>query len=143
MLDLVNSYDKNALIFSHKSWISRDSLLENKFIGHTFVENLNDIPMLNYDLAEITDNFEHYNNRSIDKTYSNEKRQEMAIHTSRGCPFLCVFCSNPSLHGRKVRYMTIDRVVNEVKRMRDEYGMTVLLLEDDHFLTIKIEQKKS
>lgn len=142
MLDLLNSNDKDALIFSHKSWISRDSLLKNKFIGHSFVENLNDIPMLNYDLAEITDNFEHYNNRSIDKTYSNEKRQEMAIHTSRGCPFLCVFCSNPSLHGRKVRYMTIDRVVNEVKRMRDEYGMTVLLLEDDHFFNDKNRAKE-
>jgi radical SAM superfamily enzyme YgiQ (UPF0313 family) len=29
--------------------------------------------------------------------------------------------------------MSIDRVVSEVRRMKDDYGLTVLLIEDDHF----------
>ena len=87
-------------------------------------------------------NLDFYNNRSIDKQYADQPKREMAIHTSRGCPFLCVFCSNPSLHGRKVRTMSIERVVSDVRRMKEEFGMTVLLLEDDHFFNDKDRAKQ-
>ena len=113
-----------------------------KLIVHSFIDDLDQIPVLNYDLPDIKENFTHYNNRSIDKTYTAQKKREFAIHTSRGCPFLCVFCSNPSLHGRKARYMSIDRVIAEVTRMKEEFGLTVLLIEDDHFFNDKDRAKE-
>ena len=60
----------------------------------------------------------------------------MAIHVARLPVPLCVFCSNPSLHGHDMRTMSIERVVSDV-RMKEELGMTVLLLEDDHFFNDK------
>lgn len=129
MTDFVDAEDKNLLLDSHPSWITRQALAQGKIPGHTFVQDLDEIPMLSYEGIDLED----YNNRSIDKRYVGQKKREMAIHTSRGCPFLCVFCSNPSLHGRKVRAMSVARVVHEVKMMKDRYGLTVLLIEDDHF----------
>lgn len=126
---LIDSSDWKLTIEAHKSWISRLGLEQKKIPGHTFVQNLDDIPVLNYDVLDL----DNYNSRSIDKRYIGQKKREMSIHTSRGCPFLCVFCSNPSLHGQDVRIMSVERVVNEVKRMKEEYGLTVLMIEDDHF----------
>lgn len=129
MCDLLDADDPWQVIRDHKSWVGRAELAANKIPQHAFIDDLDDIPPLNYGII----NLDHYNDRSIDKRYAGTKKREMAIHTSRGCPFLCVFCSNPSLHGRDVRTMSIERVISDVRRMKEEYGMTVLLLEDDHF----------
>jgi radical SAM superfamily enzyme YgiQ (UPF0313 family) len=138
MRDLLDADDPWRVIANHKSWIGRDGLAVKKVPQHSFIENLDDIPSFNYEGI----NLDFYNNRSIDKQYAGRPKREMAIHTSRGCPFLCVFCSNPSLHGRDVRTMSIDRVVSDVRRMKDEFGMTVLLLEDDHFFNDKERAKQ-
>ena len=142
LLDLLNAKNKKQLVLEHPTWICRQGLKEKKLIVHSFIDNLDQIPVLNYDLPDIKENFTHYNNRSIDKTYTAQKKREFAIHTSRGCPFLCVFCSNPSLHGRKARYMSVNRVIAEVTRMKEEFGLTVLLIEDDHFFNDKDRAKE-
>jgi radical SAM superfamily enzyme YgiQ (UPF0313 family) len=136
--ELLDADDPWQVIHTHKSWVAREELRINKIPQHTFIDNLDDIPPLNYSGI----NLDFYNSRSIDKTHAGKPKREMAIHTSRGCPFLCVFCSNPSLHGRKVRTMSIERVVSDVRRMKDEFGMTVLLLEDDHFFNDKERAKQ-
>lgn len=137
LVALIDAADRRAVLASHKAWIGRNTLADGKKPAHDFIDDLDDIPPMNYGMRDLS----HYNNRSIDKRYAGQPRREMAIHTSRGCPFLCVFCSNPSLHGRTVRFMSIDRVVADVKRMRDEFGMTVLMLEDDHFFQDKDRAK--
>jgi len=137
MRDLLEADDPWTVIGAHKSWIGRDGLAANKTPQHTFLDDLDDIPPFDY--AGI--NLDFYNNRSIDKQYAGRPKREMAIHTSRGCPFLCVFCSNPSLHGRDVRTMSVERVIADVRRMKEEFGMTVLLLEDDHFFNDKERAK--
>lgn len=134
---LLDAEDRDAVLADHKAWITREGVVCGKVPAHDFIDQLDEIPQLNYELL----NLDHYNSRSIDKRYADEARREMAIHTSRGCPFLCVFCSNPSLHGRTVRFMSIERVVEDVRRMRDEFGMTVLMVEDDHFFHDKERAK--
>lgn len=126
---LIDSDDPMQVIANHRSWIDRAAVDRGKMPAHDFLDNLDDIPPMNYSIIDL----DNYNQRGIDKRYTDQPKREMAIHTSRGCPFLCVFCSNPSLHGRKVRFMSVERVVADAKRMRDEFGMTVLMLEDDHF----------
>lgn len=126
---LIDSDDPMEVIATHRSWIDRASVAKGKMPAHDFIANLDDIPPMNYSIIDL----DNYNQRGIDKRYTDQPKREMAIHTSRGCPFLCVFCSNPSLHGREVRFMSVERVVADAKRMRDEFGMTVLMLEDDHF----------
>lgn len=126
---LIEAEDRDALFLDHPAWIDRQGLEGGKTPALDFVQDLDDIPPMDYDLISLDD----YQCRSIDKRYAEEGGLEMSIHTSRGCPFLCVFCSNPSLHGRAVRTMSVERVVSDVRRMRDEFGMKVLLMEDDHF----------
>jgi anaerobic magnesium-protoporphyrin IX monomethyl ester cyclase len=135
--DLLESQDPMSCFDNHKSWITKNGVKAGKVPAHTFITDLDEIPQFDYSRLDL----DNYNSRSIDKRYTDLPKREMAIHTSRGCPFLCVFCSNPSLHGKDVRMMSIGRVIADVTRMRDEFGMTVLLIEDDHFFHDKDRAK--
>lgn len=129
LAELVDAEDRWNLLENHPSWITQNGIVIGKSPQHRFVEHLDDIPMFDYGLINLDD----YNSRSIDKRYSGFPKREMSIHTSRGCPFSCIFCSNPFLHGNKVRAMSIERVLDEVRVMKEQHGLTILLIEDDHF----------
>ncbi len=132
LLDLINSDNYFFTLSNHKSWITKDSI--SNIPSATYISNLDDIPIFDYKIL----NLEDYNSRSLDKTHCNDiYKRELTIHTSRGCPFNCVFCANSSLHGKKVRYMTEKRVIMEVDSMIHNQGMNVLLIEDDHFMANK------
>lgn len=136
--DLVNATDHEKLIEEHQSWINRKTIKSGKVPADSFVHNLDEIPGFDYSLI----NLNNYNARSLDKRYSGQEgKREMSIHTSRGCPFNCVFCANIKLHGRKVRFMSVEKVINEVKMMKDNFGLSVLIIEDDHFLADKKRAK--
>lgn len=131
MLDLVNADDMQSVLDHHKSWITRSKLEQRFKFEPSYIENLDEIPILQYDLIEL----DYYNGRSVDKRFAHNKtKREFSIHTSRGCPYICVYCSNTSIHGKKVRIMSLKRVMEEIDYMIDRYGMNVLLIEDDHFL---------
>lgn len=134
LLDLIDSDDFHHLLNEHRSWITNKSVKEGKTPEPSYVENLDDIPMFDYRLIDLN----NYNGRSLDKRYCDQSnKRELSIHTSRGCPFNCVFCANSSVHGKKIRYMSEERVVSEVDYMIKNFGMNVLLIEDDHFLSNK------
>ena len=138
LLRLLEAENSEILLNNDPSWITKKTMNQGITPSHSFLENLDEIPPFDYSFVNLT----NYNSRGIDKKYiSDENKREMAIHTSRGCPFKCVFCSNPSLHGYDVRTMSIDRVISDVKRMRDDFGMSVLMIEDDHFFNDKNRAK--
>ena len=134
LLDLVNSEDYGQLLENHPAWVTRESAAKGKVPSAVYVQDLDEIPMFDYKLVNLDD----YNARSLDKTHCNEQgKRELTIHTSRGCPFNCVFCANSSLHGKRIRYMSEARVIAEVDNMIKKSGMNVLLVEDDHFMSNK------
>jgi len=120
------------------SFLTQSTFKLGKIPEASYITNLDEIPMLPYEYIDLSS----YNSRSIDKRFSdNHDKREMSIHTSRGCPFKCVFCSNPSLHGYDVRFMTLERFEREIIRMKNDFGMNVLLIEDDHFFHDKERAK--
>jgi len=54
------------------------------------------------------------------------------IHTMRGCPFGCVFCSNP-IGGRKIVYRSVENVVDEIEYCVKQKGAKGILFTDDTF----------
>jgi anaerobic magnesium-protoporphyrin IX monomethyl ester cyclase len=138
MADLVNSLDYEKLFGEHPSWADKKAIESGKVLVNSFVQDLDEIPAFDFSLVNLDD----YNARSLDKRYSDqESKREMSIHTSRGCPFKCVFCANGKLHGMKLRFMSVDKVINDVKMMKDKFGLTVLMIEDDNFLYDKKRAK--
>lgn len=56
--------------------------------------------------------------------------------TSRGCPHKCIFCVGSKMVGRKVRYFTVDRVVDEFE-MLSKLGFSQINIVDDLFTSNK------
>lgn len=73
-------------------------------------------------------------------TYKDGAKQFFMV-TSRGCPFKCVFCAEPSFHGANMRYVDVDRAVEHVSRLVHEYGLNVLTIYDDQILMNKDRAK--
>lgn len=111
------------------SWITKKSLTENKIPSYDFVLDLDTIPTI--DLSVI--DYKKYNQRSYIKKNETDKI-EISLHTSRGCPFKCVFCANSKLHGKQIRTMSLNKIKDTIIEYKNKYNITILMIEDDHFL---------
>lgn len=53
--------------------------------------------------------------------------------SSRGCPFKCVYCSTSVFHGRRFRYQSVDRMVDEIEILKHKFGANFISFADDTF----------
>lgn len=89
------------------------------------INNLDDLP---YPAWEFFDINKYY------VPYPYSRRNPVgSIETSRGCPFACVYC-NKLIFGRKFRYKSVQRVVDEMECMQN-IGFRELHVQDDGFST--------
>ncbi len=58
------------------------------------------------------------------------------IITSRGCPYSCTYCSAPITAGKKMRWRSVNAVIDEIAMLHGKYGVREIQIEDDNF-TIK------
>jgi anaerobic magnesium-protoporphyrin IX monomethyl ester cyclase len=60
--------------------------------------------------------------------------------TSRGCPYDCTYCFNHALaeiyrgKGKRLRQMSVERVIEEVKEVQARYAMQFVVFLDDLFI---------
>ncbi|MHC4617538.1 MAG: B12-binding domain-containing radical SAM protein [Planctomycetota bacterium] len=54
------------------------------------------------------------------------------LMTSRGCPYNCSYCAT-SIWKRKIRYRSIDNIVEEIKLVISAYGTRQFTIKDDSF----------
>jgi len=56
-----------------------------------------------------------------------------SIITSRGCPYECTFCANGILMGRTLRFRDIEKVIDEIEHLIDNYHVEEIHILDDNF----------
>ncbi|SNB46345.1 radical SAM protein [Geobacter sp. DSM 9736] len=61
------------------------------------------------------------------------RRQLEFITTSRGCPAACRFCSSPNFWSRQVRFRSPKTIVEEIRYIRDRFGLIYFSFRDDTF----------
>ncbi len=67
------------------------------------------------------------NSENIIKT----SHRTLAVFTSRGCPYSCIFCHN--IFGKKFRARSAENVVEEIAMLKERYGVKELEILDDSF----------
>ncbi len=72
--------------------------------------------------------------------YKWDKMKVIPIATSRGCPFACKFCSVIQMFGRKYRFKSIERVIEEIKTLASE--KVHIFFVDDNFTANKKRTKE-
>ena len=120
---------KNERLYREKSvsLMTREKLKGGFQCSFEFVEDLDDIPPLDFSLIE----FEKYSSHA----HSQVAGQVIAMPLmfSRGCPFNCCFCASHSVHGKKVRYNSLERIKSDVKLFVDRYHVNMITVWDDNF----------
>ena len=56
-----------------------------------------------------------------------------SIMFSRGCPYSCTFCASPKIYGRKVRFRSVESIVQEINDIIAAYGIRQFRVQDDTF----------
>lgn len=56
-----------------------------------------------------------------------------AIMASRGCPYDCTFCGVHNIWSRKVRYRSIQNVINEISLLKEKYEVKYFSFRDASF----------
>lgn len=59
------------------------------------------------------------------------------VMTSRGCPYNCAFCNSNAIWKRRVRYISLSKVLDEVNYLADRFGITNINFMDDSFTVSK------
>ncbi len=85
-------------------------------------EDLNLLPMPAYDLLDL-------------ETY--RKTVGASIMFSRGCVFRCTFCASHTVHGRRVRFKSNEKILAEFRYLVDALGFNKIIIEDDLFAADK------
>jgi radical SAM superfamily enzyme YgiQ (UPF0313 family) len=94
------------------------------------IKDLDVLPMPKYDLL------------SLDKYWELSNGEKWVnLFITRGCPFDCVFCSIQTIMGGRVRYKSLDKVIEEIEYLKNELGVEELLIEDDN-MTYNMEWAK-
>ena len=133
LLGLVNAVDKRGFLNSHPSWITRGKSEAGFQFQYDFISDLDEIPFYDYKLLRVED----YGLSPTVNAYSSfdpDKKRIFHVATSRGCPHLCCFCASHKVHGRKMRYHTVDRVKEDITRLQKEYGAKTIGFQDDSFM---------
>ena len=55
------------------------------------------------------------------------------IQTKRGCPYSCDYCSYPFIEGKLTRNLDADLVVDNLKKMKTDYGIDYVFFTDSVF----------
>lgn len=133
ILDLVNAVNLDIELLN-EPWVTRTSLASGQKPKTKYVDSLNDVINVDYELI----NREVYSMREAFSPFASYRDEEdvrqFFLVTSRGCPFKCVFCAEPSLHGSNMRYADVDAIIDHVEFLVEKYGMNVLTIYDDQLL---------
>lgn len=135
MLKLVEATDKKEFFKEHPSWITRDKVKNKQTYQYEFISDLDDIPFYDYDII----NTKEY---SLSPTIStitafNHNSSLFHISTSRGCTHRCCYCASHTVHGRRMRYHGVDRIRNDLRLIKSQYGAEVICIQDDNFMADK------
>ncbi|RJQ51136.1 MAG: radical SAM protein [Nitrospiraceae bacterium] len=90
--------------------------------GRPLIEDLDMLPSIPWHLFEV----EKY-------TGNINGRRAVGISASRGCPYSCVFCYRGPSAGKTIRYWSPERVLKEIKFIKERYGITGFHFWNDVF----------
>lgn len=134
-LEIVDTYMSGKLSRDRMKKIPGIAFMENgEYIDtgtRKEIENLDSIPFPARDLI----NMEHYLSQFL-IIRGLKGNRITTIHTSRGCPYNCIFCSSKAVFN-SVRYFSADYVVSELRELVETYKIKYLFFTDDTFVLNK------
>lgn len=92
-----------------------------------FTRDLDAFPSVDYDMVDVT----KYSIPTMAGRYV------LSMMLSRGCPFKCTFCDAPITMGTKLRFWSIERILEDIRFYKEKYGVTNFVFKDSTFTANK------
>jgi radical SAM superfamily enzyme YgiQ (UPF0313 family) len=120
-------------------WIQKTNM-NTKIPKSVVTDDLDQVIDIDYKLVDVS----AYNMKEAFSpfVFKNKDSKQFFIVTSRGCPFKCNFCAEPTFHGNGMRYASTQKVYEHVKKLVNDYGLSVLTIYDDQILMNKNRAKE-
>lgn len=62
-----------------------------------------------------------------------QKSGMLNLQTKRGCPYNCIYCTYPVIEGRSVRTLNPEKTVDDILRLKKNYGINYVFFTDSVF----------
>ena len=96
-----------------------------------YIQDIDNLPFPDNDLID----FHSYANESFKHVVDAPRALPFAkLNTSRGCPIGCTFCQVEVISGKKTRFQSPKRVVDEIEWLVKNYHIKAIDFLDDNFL---------
>jgi len=102
------------------AWRNGNAVVVNE--RRPFIENLDELPRPAYELFPIREY------RMQPTAYKRLPTYTMLV--SRGCPYHCTFCSGGKMLGKKMRYRSVPKVVEDMEFLIHEYDARGFMFQD-------------
>jgi radical SAM superfamily enzyme YgiQ (UPF0313 family) len=97
-----------------------------EFSPRPYIEDLDTLPIPDHSLVD----FLGINRGHVDFSFRTNV-PHANLFTSRGCPYRCVYCHQ--VFGKRMRSHSAERILEEVKRLHEGWGITRFQILDDIF----------
>jgi radical SAM superfamily enzyme YgiQ (UPF0313 family) len=105
-------------------------LPKDKIIYGRALENLDDLPPIDYEMLHLKNYIWRKEGRSFKLPVP-----VMRFTTSRGCKYACPFCFNSGkARPKQVQYFSAKRIIDDVNFVFEHYGVRSFWFHDDEFL---------
>ncbi len=132
IVELLNAVESRTSLSKIKGIAYRESGEVRLNEARPFIQDLDSIPLPARHLLPM--------HLYTPTAHSYQRLPNYSIITVRGCPFSCIYCSQ--FFGKKPRYPSTDRIIQEMKLLIDEYGAKEIKMEGDTFTANKNYVKK-
>jgi len=89
-----------------------------------FIEDLDELPFPAWDLVNVNGYRLPITNRPF-----------LLVLTGRGCPYPCMFCAASVFYGKKPRLRSADRIVDEIKYVKEKFGINDFLFWSENSIS--------
>jgi len=129
---LIQAPEKTKYLETASSWITPSKAVRGETFQLSFIQDLDEIPFYDYSVC----NLEDYRLNPTISAYPcvDDKKKYITIMVSRGCPHRCCYCSAHTVHGRTMRYYSLERVRQDLTYVKEKFGVETIIFQDDHFL---------
>jgi radical SAM superfamily enzyme YgiQ (UPF0313 family) len=141
LLQLSESDDIFLHIKTNAAFETKESLKAGIKPVNRFVADLDTIPPIDFSYVNLSNFNLPKQKGTVYKKDFNKEMVSRIIYVSRGCPYECNFCAGFNVHGKTVRFLSIDKVVGDVRKMIENDRLSELFVCDDSFLFDKKRAK--
>lgn len=134
LVDLCNRmYNNEDITKILNLWVKKDGKIYKNPLRPPV--NIDDVPFQDWTI---------FDEKRKYKPMGGKIRITACVELNRGCPFSCYYCTNDFFHKmynhKSFREGSIQRFINEVKYLKNTYGVEYIYLSAESFLTTKGER---